>query len=144
MSDHDPVRLLDGGPARVHVQGLRKSYAGRPVVTDLSLEVGAGEVVALVGPNGVGKTTLLRCLLGTESSDAGTVTLDGAPLRDQDPEVRRAVCAILDDAGAAVTQGERGEVCIRSICNFIGYWNRPEATAACMTADGFFRTGDIG
>ncbi|MCU6455928.1 acyl--CoA ligase [Sphingomonas sp. A2-49] len=52
--------------------------------------------------------------------------------------------AILDDAGAAVTQGERGEVCIRSICNFIGYWNRPEATAACMTADGFFRTGDIG
>ena len=42
MSDHDPVRLPDGGPARVHAQGLRKSYAGRPVVTDLSLEVGAG------------------------------------------------------------------------------------------------------
>ncbi len=52
--------------------------------------------------------------------------------------------AILDDAGAAVPQGERGEVCIRTICNFLGYWNRPEATAACMTADGYFRTGDIG
>ncbi len=52
--------------------------------------------------------------------------------------------AILDDAGAAVAQGARGEVCIRTICNFLGYWNRPEATAACMTADGFFRTGDIG
>ena len=52
--------------------------------------------------------------------------------------------AILDDAGAAVAQGERGEVCIRSICNFIGYWNRPDETAACMTADGYFRTGDIG
>ncbi|NYD88338.1 class I adenylate-forming enzyme family protein [Sphingomonas melonis] len=52
--------------------------------------------------------------------------------------------AILDDAGAPVAQGARGEVAIRSICNFLGYWNRPDATAACMTADGYFRTGDIG
>ena len=52
--------------------------------------------------------------------------------------------AILDDAGAPVPQGARGEVAIRSICNFLGYWNQPEATAACMTPDGYFRTGDIG
>ena len=52
--------------------------------------------------------------------------------------------AILDDAGKPVGQGERGEVCIRSVANFSGYWNRPEASAACMTADGWFRTGDIG
>jgi long-chain acyl-CoA synthetase len=53
-------------------------------------------------------------------------------------------CAILDDAGKAMPQGERGEVCLRTVALFSGYWNRPEATAACMTADGFFRTGDIG
>ncbi|MCE3543816.1 fatty acid--CoA ligase family protein, partial [Escherichia coli] len=41
-------------------------------------------------------------------------------------------------------QGERGEIAIRSICNFRGYWNNPAATAACITPDGFFRTGDIG
>jgi long-chain acyl-CoA synthetase len=52
--------------------------------------------------------------------------------------------AILDDDGHPVPQGERGEVCIRSVANFSGYWNRPDASAACMTADGFFRTGDIG
>jgi long-chain acyl-CoA synthetase len=52
--------------------------------------------------------------------------------------------AILDDDGAKVPQGERGEVSIRSVCNFSGYWNRPDATEACMTADGYFRTGDIG
>ncbi len=52
--------------------------------------------------------------------------------------------AILDDAGNKVPQGERGEVSIRSVANFSGYWNRPEATAACMMADGYFRTGDIG
>jgi long-chain acyl-CoA synthetase len=52
--------------------------------------------------------------------------------------------AILDDAGQPVPQGERGEICIRTVANFSGYWNRPEASAACMTADGYFRTGDIG
>ena len=52
--------------------------------------------------------------------------------------------AILDDDGRPVPQGERGEICIRSICNFREYWKNPEATAACITADGFFRTGDIG
>jgi len=52
--------------------------------------------------------------------------------------------AILDDAGAPVPQGARGEVCIRSICNFEGYYKQPEATAQAFTADRYFRTGDIG
>jgi long-chain acyl-CoA synthetase len=52
--------------------------------------------------------------------------------------------AILDDAGKPVPQGERGEVCIRSVCNFSGYYKNPEATAAAFTADRYFRTGDIG
>jgi long-chain acyl-CoA synthetase len=52
--------------------------------------------------------------------------------------------AILDDDGVPVPQGSRGEVCIRSIAVFSGYWNNPEASAACMTSDGFFRSGDIG
>jgi acyl-CoA synthetase (AMP-forming)/AMP-acid ligase II len=52
--------------------------------------------------------------------------------------------AILDDAGRPVPQGQRGEVCIRTICNFKGYWNNSAATAAAFTADGYFRTGDIG
>jgi len=52
--------------------------------------------------------------------------------------------AILDDAGKPVPQGDRGEVSIRSVALFSGYWNRPDATADCMTPDGYFRTGDIG
>jgi long-chain acyl-CoA synthetase len=51
---------------------------------------------------------------------------------------------ILDDDGNQMPQGERGEVCIRTIANFNGYWNNPEATKAAFTDDGFFRTGDIG
>ena len=52
--------------------------------------------------------------------------------------------AILDDAGAPVAQGQRGEVCLRTVCNFIEYWHDPAATAAAFTGDGFFRSGDIG
>ena len=52
--------------------------------------------------------------------------------------------AILDDAGRPLAQGQRGEIAIRSICNFREYWGRPDATAAAITADGYFLTGDIG
>lgn len=51
---------------------------------------------------------------------------------------------ILDDAGNVLPQGERGEICIRSICNFVGYWNNEAATKAAITDDGWFRSGDIG
>ncbi len=51
---------------------------------------------------------------------------------------------MLDDDGNIMPHGERGEVCIRSIANFNGYWNNPEATSQATTKDGWFRTGDIG
>ena len=52
--------------------------------------------------------------------------------------------AILDDAGKPVAQGGIGEVCIRSVCNFLGYWNNEDATKAAFTDDMYFRTGDLG
>ncbi|MCC2602662.1 class I adenylate-forming enzyme family protein [Sphingopyxis yananensis] len=52
--------------------------------------------------------------------------------------------AIMDDAGDALPQGQIGEVCIRSIANFEGYWNRPDATRDAFTKDHYFRTGDLG
>jgi len=66
----------------VEVQGLAKGYErGKPLFTGLNLTVDAGEKIAIIGPNGVGKTTLLRCLLhgaplagpGAFAPDAGTV-----------------------------------------------------------------------
>lgn len=50
---------------------------------------------------------------------------------------------LLDDAGQEVPAGSPGEFAIRGPQVMAGYWNRPEETAAAMTADGFFRTGDI-
>jgi len=51
---------------------------------------------------------------------------------------------IIDDDGNEVPQGQVAEVCIRTICNFIGYWGNEEATNAAFTSDGWFRTGDLG
>ncbi|GAO38164.1 putative fatty acid--CoA ligase [Sphingomonas changbaiensis NBRC 104936] len=52
--------------------------------------------------------------------------------------------AILDDAGQPVPQGQRGEVCMRSVCNFLHYYKNPDATREAFTADRYFRSGDIG
>jgi long-chain acyl-CoA synthetase len=51
---------------------------------------------------------------------------------------------IIDDAGAEVPLGERGEIAIRGPQVMAGYWNKPAETAASMTSGGFFKTGDIG
>ncbi len=51
---------------------------------------------------------------------------------------------ILDDDGRPVPYGERGEIAIRGPQVMAGYWQRPEETAQAITADGFFKTGDIG
>ena len=52
--------------------------------------------------------------------------------------------AILDDAGNALAQGEVGEISIRSVANFLGYWKDEDATKAAYTDDAYFRTGDLG
>ncbi len=51
---------------------------------------------------------------------------------------------LLDDDGAEVPRGERGEIAIRGPQVMAGYWQRPDETAKVMTPDGFFRTGDVG
>jgi ABC-type Fe3+/spermidine/putrescine transport system ATPase subunit len=63
--------------AHLRFVGVSKRYGARPVVDHVSLEVGAGEAVALVGPSGSGKTTLLRLAAGLEVPDQGEIWIDG-------------------------------------------------------------------
>lgn len=61
----------------LQVHGLRKSYRKRPVIHDVSVCLDRGEVVALLGPNGSGKTTCFYCIAGLVPPDAGQVLIDG-------------------------------------------------------------------
>ncbi len=63
------------------VRGLRAGYGGSQVLSDLDLDVGAGEMVALLGRNGMGKTTTVRALMGLLPASAGSIRLDGRELR---------------------------------------------------------------
>ncbi|MFM7969011.1 LPS export ABC transporter ATP-binding protein [Aeromonas sp. A-5] len=56
--------------------GLQKSYKRRMVVSDVSLEVGTGQIVGLLGPNGAGKTTSFYMIVGLVQRDAGLITID--------------------------------------------------------------------
>ena len=69
--------------ARLRAEGLTKSFVGRRVVDDVTIEVHAGEVVGLLGPNGAGKTTSFHMIVGLTRPDAGRVflgDLDVTPL----------------------------------------------------------------
>ena len=63
----------------LHIESLCKSYGDKPVFRDVSLSVGAGEFVAIMGDSGVGKSTLLNCMAGLDTWDSGRVLL-----QDQD------------------------------------------------------------
>jgi len=63
--------------ATLQATNLTKSYGGRTVVRGVSLEVASGEVVGLLGPNGVGKTTTFYLVVGLTAPETGHVTLDG-------------------------------------------------------------------
>ena len=68
--------------------GLQKSYKRRMVVSDVSLEVGTGQIVGLLGPNGAGKTTSFYMIVGLVQSDAGLITIDDQDISLQPMHIR--------------------------------------------------------
>ncbi len=72
-----PDLTVTDGSSGLKIIGLRKSYKKRPVIRDVALELARGEVVALLGPNGSGKTTCFYSIAGLVTPEAGTVTIDG-------------------------------------------------------------------
>jgi ABC-type multidrug transport system ATPase subunit len=65
--------MSEPAAALLRAEGLTKSFVGRRVVDDVTIEVRAGEIVGLLGPNGAGKTTSFHMIVGLTRPDAGRV-----------------------------------------------------------------------
>jgi ATP-binding cassette subfamily B protein len=97
--DADPVTAA--APSRdVALRGVSFSYSeGSPVLRDVDLEISAGETICLVGPSGVGKSTLLSLLLRFYDPDDGAIELDGVDLRRFSlTSLRRQIALVPQDA----------------------------------------------
>ena len=84
-----PTLTVSEGSAGLKISHLRKSYRRRPVIRDVSMELARGEVVALLGPNGSGKTTCFYNIAGLITPDSGQVLIDGQDVTGL-PMYRRA------------------------------------------------------
>lgn len=67
----------DAGHGAIHLDGIVKAFGEHRVIDDVSLDVPAGEVVAVIGPSGAGKSTLLRCINLLERPDSGVLDVGG-------------------------------------------------------------------
>jgi ABC-2 type transport system ATP-binding protein len=79
----------------IEVRGLTKRYGEKIAVNDLSFSIEPGKVTGFLGPNGAGKTTTMRCILGLDYPDAGTISVAGMPFQDLAYPMRE-VGALLD------------------------------------------------
>jgi len=91
--------LVATSPPSIELSGVSKRYQGRDVVTNVTLSVAAGEVVGLIGPNGCGKTTVLRMVAGLVQPSGGTVTVNGQPLADLPGGIPAGLGVLFDPPG---------------------------------------------
>jgi len=70
----------------VKIENLSKSFGSKPVLNNISLSVGEGDIFAIVGPNGAGKTTTMRCIYGDLVPDAGRITVFGRSVTSKEKE----------------------------------------------------------
>jgi ABC-type sugar transport system ATPase subunit len=95
IQDEFPKRLHTPGRPRLSVKGLRRGTQ----VRDVSFEIRAGEVLGFTGLVGAGRTETARLIFGVDRADAGTIELDGEPLRLTGPRdaIRAGICLLTED-----------------------------------------------
>lgn len=89
QAEGDDAGLRPRASGILRARSIGKSYRRRPVVRDVSLELGRGEAVGLLGPNGAGKTTCFYMITGLIPADSGSIEIDGQDVT-QMPMYRRA------------------------------------------------------
>ena len=109
LASNRPLYVPPAADAVCSVRGVSFAYGERSVLDDVSLEVRRGEIVALTGPNGVGKTTLAKIAAGLLQPDTGAVTHERAAFLTQDPGRHMVTERVIDEV-ALGSDAERARV----------------------------------
>jgi ATPase subunit of ABC transporter with duplicated ATPase domains len=137
------LRLPSGprlGDRVLSIRGLRKAYGDRVLIENLDLDLPAGGIVGVVGPNGMGKTTLVRMIMGLERPDAGTIALGTNTVFcyvDQGRESLRPDRSVFDEVaeGRDTIKIGRDEVNVRTYLSWFQF-RGPEQQALVGTLSG--------
>src|SRR5688572_5640717 len=81
---------------KIELRAVSKSYGKVRALDRASMEIGPGQIVAILGANGAGKTTLLRCLAGIAAPDSGAIQFDEEPFARDRLELRRRMAFLPD------------------------------------------------
>ena len=81
----------------LEIKGLHASVEGKEIIRGLDLEIGAGEVHAIMGPNGSGKTTAINCLLALLKYDKGTITVFGKEMHPDSYDIKQDIGVVMQN-----------------------------------------------
>jgi ATP-binding cassette ChvD family protein len=142
--DFEEIQIPPGprlGRQVVETQGLTKGYGDRVLMENLSFSLPQGGIVGVIGPNGVGKTTLMKMIIGEEEPDAGTIRV-GDTVRisyvDQDRariEPGKSVWAVISDGEAYIRAG-RTEIPSRAYVAAFGFKGADQQKPAGVLSGG--------
>lgn len=123
------------------ISGLSFSYGDHAVLEGVDLSVADGELACVLGPNGVGKTTLFRCILGLERPRAGTILVNGRPLDELTVAERAREMAFVPQSHAQVFDYEVLDVVLMSAASRLGPLRAPGAADRARAEEALARVG---
>lgn len=133
---------LTNSPPPIQVEGLFCRFGARAVLRDVSFTITAGEFVGILGPNGCGKTTLLRSIAGLHRPDAGRVLFAGKDVARLAPaELARSLALQAQDESSSLGYGVRDVVGMGRLAHGAGLFSGGSAADATIVEDCLDRLG---
>ncbi|MGK5529640.1 ABC transporter ATP-binding protein [Streptomyces sp. URMC 129] len=129
---------------RITVERVSWSVRGTAIVRDVDAALRPGETVGLIGPNGCGKSSLLRCVAGLRAPTAGTVRYDGEDIRDWDARRIARHVALVEQSADASSDLRVVDVVALGRTPFRGRWRGPTAADRLVVDAALRRVGLTG
>lgn len=125
----------------LQVESLSFSYGDKPILSNISFSLEDGTLMSVLGPNGVGKSTLFKCILGTLPGYTGTVTVNGEDLRHLSKRQRAAAIAYIPQIHRPTFGYSVLDTVLMGLGRQIGTFSQPKAENFASAEDAIRRVG---